>query len=319
MTKAVALHPFVGFVSCIFACQNMALAASGSAGVPARLASQVSQQRFVDVPEVIKARSGDRVSGMRVRDVVMLRCGTLYNAWDVNTGLSDAHFSRIVSKDAQRGLLKFRGPVRDVVVEHFTILVTTVNTDPHKVPAGIALAGKTVSDVGENFLFRHGRVDGLRSRHNAFLNGDGVATETGYRNVRLENITSSNNSDAGFDLKSASTTGANLIASGNHNNFKLWYGQNFDGPITSVDPSEESGKGAAHILLIGAPDNSSTFRFSHISFRSNNKSPLFVISPDGGRVRVVIESYDRNVPDGTPMILDPKKLATVEWGVLTKG
>ncbi|MEO8722895.1 MAG: hypothetical protein ABI395_05135 [Sphingobium sp.] len=284
--------------------------------MPAAMASDVSGRHFVDVAEVIKARSGDRVNGIYVHDVTMMHCGMMYNAWDVNTGLSNARFSHIVSTDAQRGLLKFRGPAHDIVVEDFTLQVTTINTDPQKIPEGIAFAGKTATDVGENFLIRNGRIDGLRSQHAAFLNGDGVATEMGYRNVRLENIISSNNSDAGFDLKSGSTTGANLTASGNHHNFKLWFGQNFDGPIISINPA---GQGAAHILLIGAADNSSTYSFSHISFRSDTAAPLLSISPDGGRVRVVIQSYDMNVPSGTPMIFDPAKLATVEWGTQIQG
>ncbi|MPT47039.1 MAG: hypothetical protein E2598_01300 [Sphingobium sp.] len=275
---------------------------------------QVKGQKYVRQPLIMKGSKTDAVSNLIVDNIEMDHSGPLFAAFMAGQSLSDARFSRIRSVEAQSGLLRFRGPIHNLLIEDIELHITAVNQDPKKVPFGIALAGKTSADTGSEIIIRNAIISGAKSAHEGYRNGDGIATERGYSNIRLENITSSDNSDAGFDLKSSDTIGRNLTAERNQRNFKLWYGQSFDGPITSIDPGGVGSARPAHIALCGKKDGSSVFSFAHINFRATTPVPLIDIGERCGKVRVIIKSYSLNVPKDTPKLSGAINLASVEWG-----
>ncbi|PAX06336.1 hypothetical protein [Sphingomonas lenta] len=55
-----------------------------------------------------------------------------------------------------------------------------------------------------------------------YWNGDGFATEAGVYDVRFEDTVARGNTDAGYDLKSKSTTLVRAVAEDNSRNFRIW-------------------------------------------------------------------------------------------------
>jgi serralysin len=83
-----------------------------------------------------------------------------------------------------------------------------------------------------------------------YWNGDGFTTERGVYDVRFENTISSGNSDAGYDLKSSTTTLVNALAEGNNRNFRLWSTSITLQDSTSLNPTYYGGNSSTvHVWL----------------------------------------------------------------------
>lgn len=206
-----------------------------------------------------------------------------------------------------RGGFRVRGgPLASALFEDVNLRVSGVSKDS-AIPCGICLVGKDPADTGGNVVFRRVSIDGVRSQGQDYPNGDGIATEARYSNVRYEGVRVTNNIDAGIDNKASGATCSNVYAAGNKINLKLWYGFTCDGPVVSEDPR------AMHIRLSPQADGSSVFRFSHVTFRSKGKQPL-IVNDSGYKATVIIDRCVIDVPAGTGKVQDPKKKLVLKLG-----
>lgn len=78
-----------------------------------------------------------------------------------------------------------------------------------------------------------------------FWNGDGFATEGGVYNVLFEDTVSSGNTDAGYDIKSSTTTIRGAIAEDNARNYRAWAKDLVLEDVVSVDPLLRGGNSSA--------------------------------------------------------------------------
>jgi Ca2+-binding RTX toxin-like protein len=112
---------------------------------------------------------------------------------------------------------------------------------------GVSLDGTVHDVVISNTEMKNNFGTGSSS---VYWNGDGFTTERGVYNVRFENTISSGNSDAGYDLKSSTTTLVNALAEGNNRNFRFWSTSITLENGTSLNPTYYGGSGrTTHVWL----------------------------------------------------------------------
>src|SRR5205807_7914744 len=97
----------------------------------------------------------------------------------------------------------------------------------------------------------------IYSSHSKYWNGDGFATEAGVYDVLIENTYAADNTDAGYDIKSASTTLLNAVSEENKRNFRLWNTDTILQNAVSIDPHYQGGKGGPADVWL-APGASAT-------------------------------------------------------------
>lgn len=289
--------------------------------------------RILDRPRIL--RQGIQLRGIHVegiagtvfrlnpktlaRDIVLedidaFHCGWIFKAMNGTAQAIGPQFRRIRSQDCNSGGILLRGPCDGAVLENIAIECTTPNTDPGNVPAGIALAGKSPTDIGNGVTIRNAYLTGIKSQHDRFLNGDGVATERGYSSITISRVHSTDNSDGGFDIKSQKTRMEWLVAERNQRNFKLWYDQTDIGALFSVDPGGVGSGVPAHVACMGSATAPTTKVIEFLSARSKNQTALF--NAEVGPVNIVVKAYDLQLPPGTPLLTmnEAAKGSAVDWG-----
>jgi Ca2+-binding RTX toxin-like protein len=107
------------------------------------------------------------------------------------------------------------GNSSDVLLED--IVLDGQNRDPSSFMFGVHFTDTAHDVVVRNVTASNNIYTGA-----AYWNGDGFASEEGVYNLRMENTVARNNGDAGYDLKSTSTTLENALAEGNQRNFRFW-------------------------------------------------------------------------------------------------
>lgn len=261
---------------------------------------------------VIRAKAGMSATQWTVEDIKLERSKKVYDAI-AGAQISNTTFRRISSTEAQDGLIRLRGGSSNIVIEDFVLHSALVNHEAGDAPAGIALAGKLPEDKGNHIIIRRGVIDGMHSDNEGFQNADGIATEAGYTDVRFEDLQISHNSDGGIDNK-AQATCANVTSAHNRRNFKLWYGITCDGPVTSIDPDEPGTDTAVHFYLVGRPDGSSVYHFSHVNVISQTPAPIFVNARPDTAITLIVDSCSIRTPGGTPLVVDPEHKITLKLG-----
>lgn len=132
-----------------------------------------------------------------------------------------------------------------------------------------------------------------------YWNGDGVASESNNRNIRILNHQSFGHSDGGYDLKSKATTLAGCVSKNNKRNYRIWGGGGSE-QITmencqSISPHRLGGIGGAHhIWAQGATDGqgrSADLRVVGGAFVGGEKDGIAVYV-EGGRMTVQLVGTD---------------------------
>ncbi len=152
----------------------------------------------------------------------------------------------LTARDLQRDGMRLRR-VENGEISNFDLQMRTEPQTGKHLPEGIALY------TGSSIVIRDGKVSGFRMEPatNAktgkmtYTNGDGIATERGVDGLRIMRVTSSNNSDGGFDLKGRNIRLEDLTAIGNGKGYRIW-DQVDAGRLASVD-----NKVAVHLLAGG--------------------------------------------------------------------
>lgn len=120
----------------------------------------------------------------------------------------------IVATDLQRDGIRLR-TANDVVIRDFDLTMRAQPQRGKHLPEGIAIT------AGRNIVIRDGRVRGFRMvQGKGYTNGDGIATE-GETQGRMLNVTASDNSDGGFDIKGDWRLD-DLVAERNARDYRLW-------------------------------------------------------------------------------------------------
>ncbi len=168
-----------------------------------------------------------------------------------------------------RGVIRLGYDTSDVLIEN-------VHGDSQRQDeTGAAFAiGIHIEGTAHDIVIRNSSMRNAEDRlSGSFWNGDGFATEGGAYNVHFENTLASGNVDAGFDIKSATTTFDNTVAHDNGRGYRLWATDTVLTDITSVDPYLRGGNSsqnhiwfnrgaAATIIRPALSDNVSTTAIS---------------------------------------------------------
>lgn len=199
------------------------------------------------------------------------------------------------ASDIQRDGIRLRN-ANNTMISDFRITMRETPQSGTNLPQGIALY------AGDGIAVRDGNVSGFRmdSVPGKYPNGDGVAAERAVTNLTIERVTSSNNSDAGFDLKSSGTVLNDLVAEDNHRGFRLW-GSARAGTLTS-----NNSRSAAFWFGQGA-----SVTIEHVNVTSHTSAPVFMIE---GASSVIVNSCTLNVPAGTKLVVGADSAAQVTLG-----
>ncbi|MBI1686417.1 hypothetical protein [Caulobacter hibisci] len=198
--------------------------------------------------ELFKFQAG--ASGLTFENLSVANTGTVFRAAGDVSNITIQH---IEADNVQRFFEDYAGgsnktatvtglTIRDVDVEGFSkgvirlqynssnILIEDVRGDSERQDGddfaiGVHLAG-TVHDV---VISRTTMENATATTTGTYWNGDGFATESQVYNVTFKDTISRGNTDAGYDLKSKSTTLINALAEDNSRNYRVW------GDVVMVD------------------------------------------------------------------------------------
>lgn len=234
-----------------------------------------------------------------IEDVRTTGAANLIRTYTYADVLPNVTVHRIDMEENGAGGFIFRGTSSGTITD-VRIIATEPNTDCHKVPEGIALAGKGSGDTGGPWTITRIHIEGIRSIGCSFNNGDGIAVERGYHDGTISDAYSAFNSDAGYDIKSPTFSLDRVVSDHNRRNYKFWADQTH-GTITSIEPGQPGSGAPAHVQLLGSPSTIRTLHLAHLIARSSNLTPVFVI--ENGPWIVTVDSCELHLPAGTPLLV----------------
>lgn len=154
-----------------------------------------------------------------------------------NATISGLQISDVTVTGFAKGVIRLQYDTHDVVLDG--VNGDSQFTDGANFAIGVSLGG-TVHDV----VVRNSSMGNVRDTTNVYYNGDGFATEAGAYDILFENVRAYNNTDAGFDIKSSSTTLVDTVSEGNTRNYRFWSDVTATG-ISSIEPAYHGGTGQA--------------------------------------------------------------------------
>lgn len=209
--------------------------------------------------------------------------------------VNNLRITGFAASDVQRDGIRLR-QANNATISDFRIAMRETPQTGTNLPQGIALY------AGDGITLRDGNISGFRmvSEPGKYPNGDGVAAEREVSNLSIERVISSNNSDAGFDLKSSGTWLDDAVAEDNHRGFRLW-GSARAGTLTSNNSRSAAfwfGKGASVLI-------------DHVNVTSHTSAPVFMIE---GATSVTVNSCTLDVPAGTKLMIGAASAGQVTLG-----
>jgi hypothetical protein len=191
------------------------------------------------------------VDGLRLHDIELDRSGFLLNCPAAGIDCTNARIQRIRSLNARMfpelgtGVVSIRGDLSGLVVEDIEFVGDGVPyRGEGKVYGIVQLKGKLAGDRANGFSVRRVRGGGLWIEGAAYPNTDGISTEAGHTNGRIEDCDLWDFSDAGIDLKGDGNRLDRVRVRNARQSVKLW-GNGSHGRIESIDPR------FAHVLIAG--------------------------------------------------------------------
>jgi len=199
----------------------------------------------------------------------------------------------LVAEQLQREGIRLRGAVENVTIRNFTLTHSaTPNVPPH-LPEGIHI------QAGRNIVIENGTISGFQMTMppDKYWNGDGIATEKTVDGVTIRNVTSNDNTDAGFDLKSSNTTLDRVSASGNKRNFRFWESTKI-GTMTVGEIVKRGGAyGTAGIWIKGHAGKPPVIEIDTLIVRLTQ--PGTIIQVEDGPAEIRIGRCDIQAPAGS--------------------
>lgn len=166
--------------------------------------------------------------------------------------------------------------VRDVRVDGFSrsvirlqydtnnVLIEDVIGDSQRQDFGGFAMGVQLHGTAHDVVLRRVTMRNSHDSTTTYWNGDGFATERGNYNIRFEDTVASGSTDAGYDIKSASTVLSGAISHGNKENFRIWSSDAVLENVVSLDPLKRGGTGVeAHFWF--SKNSAATINGAHIA------------------------------------------------------
>lgn len=233
-----------------------------------------------------------RVSDLSLEDVDVVNAYRVLEVHGPQAALTDFTLSRIRARRLERGLSRIggqstRGRFEDVHADGEQQI-----GDPFGV--GFALA-----DEASDITYRRCTARNFWAAldPDRFRNGDGFSDERRNRRIRYLDCEAWDNTDAGFDIKSADSSVDRCTAGGNDRNFRFWSPIKV-GKVTSVTPVHRGGRSRpAHVWVDGK--SRPTITIERLVVRGETQVPVLLV--ENGPAVVVIDSHDVSVPRGTPI------------------
>lgn len=217
----------------------------------------------------------DGADNLSFKDMSFTNIG--YGAFRVGADLSNLSIEHMEATNVQRFFEDYPSgisttatisglTIRDVQVEGFSRGVIRIAYDSHDIliedvrgdsqrqdesgsafAIGVHLEG-SVHDVVLRRVTMRNAEDHLSG---TFWNGDGFTTESRVYNVLFEDTVSTGNVDAGYDLKSSTTTLIRAMAEDNGRNFRIWAKDTVLQDIVSIEPDLRGGNSSQHHVWFG--------------------------------------------------------------------
>ena len=196
---------------------------------------------------------------------------------------TDATVSGLTIKDVDvtgfaKAVVSLRYDTNNVVIEDVT--GDSQHIDGSNFATGVQLDG-TVHDV----LVKDTKMGNITDTVNAYWNGDGFAAEGGVYNLAFVNTYAYNNTDAGYDLKSKSTTLTNAVAEGNTRNFRFWASDTVLDGVKGIDPTYHGGVSTSPSNVWLATNAKVTIKNSEFTDKGG-KAFLFDLKNNGATLNI---------------------------------
>lgn len=200
-----------------------------------------------------------------------------------NLAISDLH-----AFELQREGIRLRGTVNQVTIRNFSLKMRAQKQVSPDLPVGITLY------EGSNISISDGVASGFQmvDVSGTYTNGDGISSERPVDSLLIERVSATDNSDAGFDLKSTNTFLYDTVAERNKRNYRFW-GTVTTGTITSIDPLINSI--AAHVWA----GNGAVVHIARLVVKSSNTMPVLYLD---GAESITIDECVLEVPAGTKFL-----------------
>ncbi|WP_184075066.1 right-handed parallel beta-helix repeat-containing protein [Sphingomonas prati] len=211
-----------------------------------------------------------------------------YRAVEAESGssLRDSSITGLTAV-VERDGIRLRDAQR-VTIENFDLRMRAELQTGGNLPEGIAITS------GSGIVIRNGTLSGFRMVEvpGKYTNGDGIATE-GKSSGTITNVTSSINTDGGYDLKGTWTLD-NVTAEANSRNFRFWDSITAR-TITSANPVQ------AHIWVNATGPQ--TIVIDKLIATSTTDAPILRVENDHP-VSITIKSCVLDVPAGTEFLFN---------------
>jgi hypothetical protein len=202
-----------------------------------------------------------------------------------NVRLRDIVIRGVTATDLGRDGIRIRGDVDGVEISQFQLRMRDLPQRPPNLPIGIAV------QQGRRISISDGQISGFQMSRTkgAYTNGDGIATEREVTGLRIARVTSTDNSDGGFDLKSRDTSLDQLTSARNGRNYRFW-GSVEANKLTSVDPRN------AHVWIA----KGASVHIRNLTAQSRSRAPLMRIE---GPSVVIVDRCSLHLPPGTQLVV----------------
>jgi hypothetical protein len=185
--------------------------------------------------------------------------------------------------------------VRDVTVTGFSREAIRLADDTHDVliedvvgdsqgQSGDDFAiGVHLEDTVHDVTLNRVRMDNAVNRSGSYWNGDGFATERGVSDVRFVDTSASGSTDAGYDVKSSSTTLVRAKAADNKRNFRFWATDTTVEDCTGSQPRTRGGSGSQDQVWLNA---GAVVTMTGCTFADSSPSSIAFSVDDGAALTV---------------------------------
>ncbi|RYF08318.1 MAG: hypothetical protein EOO77_25215, partial [Oxalobacteraceae bacterium] len=164
-----------------------------------------------------------------------------------------AHFFQTYIGSGNKSASVTNLTLRDIDVEGFSkglieigynssnVLIQDVRADSERQDGDEFAMGVHITGTAHDIVLRRVSMENATDTTGGnYWNGDGFATEKGVYNVLFEDTIARGNTDAGYDLKSKSTTLVRTLAEDNSRNYRIW-GDTTMIDVVGLNPDKRGG------------------------------------------------------------------------------
>jgi serralysin len=209
-------------------------------------------------------------------------------------GASSATVSGLVIRDIDvagfaKGVVSLRYNTNNVLIED-------VSGDGRNIDRGNFATGVQLEGTVHAVVIKDTKMGNITDTVNKYWNGDGFATEKHVYDVAFINTLAYNATDAGYDLKSSSTTLVNAVAEGNTRNFRLWADDTVMENVTGKNPVYHGGMSTVPANVWLGAGARATILDSEFT-DATGKALLFDLKDKGAALNIINVTTDQGIAD----------------------